>query len=151
MQFLELLLDLIGLLLNLLVERPERRRALPSAPSRDPQPLAGMRPLAAMQSPSALSTFLGKGVCESCLWRASNTCTAPDSPVSGQRCEPVCSGRVVCEAMLQLGTDDMPSIDRPSDARELVREGLLACPRCGSEYQSGSVFCQTCGAAVLAV
>lgn len=151
MQWLELLLDLIGLLINLFAERPERRRTLSSAPPRDRQPLAGMRPLTATQSPSALSTFLGEGVCESCLWRASDTCIAPDSPVLGQRCEPVCSGRVVCEAMLELGTDEMPSIDQPSDAKELVHEGLLACPRCGSEYPSGSVFCQSCGAAVLAM
>jgi hypothetical protein len=36
-------------------------------------------------------------VCAWCVWRSGDDCTAPGSPVSGGRCEPVRQDRLRCE------------------------------------------------------
>jgi len=136
MELLEVLLELIGLVLNLLLGRQEPSRTPPSSR------LSELRPWAPAPVP-------GKQACKSCLWRGGDTCTAPDSPASGQSCEPVCSGRVACQAKLELGTDAAPFSGQPLAGERPVREGLLACPSCGGENPPDSIFCQSCGAAVL--
>ncbi len=173
MQVLELVLELIGLLLNLLIDRPERRRSRWSEPPEELRPLPAKRPPVTAQ-PTA-TPALSEQVCRSCLWRSSDTCTAMDSPLSGKRCEPVCSGQVVCLAKLELGTDASPFSNQPLAGERSGRESVhpqtspaeiattlveaaigvgrpgertLSCPRCGSENVSDCVFCRICGAAV---
>jgi hypothetical protein len=105
MQLLELVLDLIGLLLNLLLDDRERRRTRWGTPQEELRPLPVKRPPVTAESTSMPA--LRERVCRCCLWRSGGTCTALDSPVSdhsGQACEPVCSGHVVCQAKLELGT-----------------------------------------------
>jgi hypothetical protein len=119
MQWIVLLLDLLDLLIRLGLR--DRGRTEPAEALKEQPPWAAKRSQARTQPASTPVPALKAAVCKDCLWRSGDTCTAAHSPVSHQRCEPVCSGRVVCEVRLQVSTDGQAVGRQPLDGAQLFR------------------------------